>query len=145
MSTKKSKIYFEKIKAYCTNFNLKISNKNITSIFAILMLLIQYMVVPVYATLEEGKFNGYTEFPFDKKDIEFQKISTQDVQFLGIDIKGNLWASGINTKKNLGIGDSYPMANLVQVKKGTTFKDVSLGWNFSLAIDTRRKFVGYRK
>lgn len=131
MRTKNSKIYFEKVKSYVTNFDLKTINKKITAIFAIVMLLMQYTVIPTYAyreyssTLTEN--SSMVKGDFESADcpynIEFTKLVNLDCKYdaknsnpykggklngiVAIDNMGNLWTWGAQQAYNKSLNEVY--------------------------------------
>lgn len=116
----------------------KILNKIVVSLI-ILFMAMQYMPSLIYAKLSDSQFSSL-EFPFNMKEITFQKVAVGDsggAPFLGIDTNGNLWAKETDNSGCLGIGPYVTSINysIKQVKKGTKFKEISIGFAHSLAID----------
>ena len=90
--------------------------KKFISILLIIFIFSQYLIVPSNATISSGEFT-YLDFPFNKKEISFQKIATGGSylnSFLGIDTDGNLWGHGDNSYGELGLGNKE---NIVKNKK----------------------------
>ena len=77
-----------------------------------------------------------TQFPYYKV---FKEIATGEQNTIAIDEYGNLWAWGKNQDGSLGVGsddNSLIYSSPVQITEGTTYKAVSSGTNFSVALDT---------
>ncbi len=55
---------------------------------------------------------------------------------------GNLWSWGSNQCGQLGNGTDEASNIPIQIKKETTFKEISTGHRYGLAIDSERISVG---
>lgn len=125
-----SKIYSEENKSISNS--CKITKKKIVAFFAILMLLMQYMVVPSYATVDQGYFTA-EECPYN---IEFVKIVDICEGSAAIDTQGNLWAWGNNEfGKKINSNSDRTLDTPQQLMKGRKFKEISGGSEHCLAID----------
>jgi len=113
------------------NNYLKIARKKILAVLAIIMLLMQYMIVPTYATVAEGEFST-DECPYD---IKFTKVECGNRNSIALDTEGNLWAWGVNNGQLLDASNGTLAPK--QIAKGKKFRDICLGLQSSaVAIGT---------
>lgn len=109
------------------NGYFKTARKKILAILAIIMLLMQYIVVPTYATASSGSFTA-SECPYD---IEFTTINSGwgSRKTAAIDKDGNIWTWGNHSMNS--VSERTPK----RITSGTKFVQVSLAGNFIIAID----------
>lgn len=68
---------------------------------------------------------------------KYKKIAAGSNFSLAIDESGNLWGMGMDDSGQLGINSlgNTKYSSLIQINKGTKYKEISAGKNYALAID----------
>ena len=102
------------------------------SIILTMLILNFTFISSVEATAEEGSFT-IDELPYN---IEFVKVSAGTDHTLAIDTEGNLWTWGVYTYVQSGTNNVRKTTETpIQIKTDIKFKEISAGYNHSLAID----------
>jgi alpha-tubulin suppressor-like RCC1 family protein len=91
-----------------------------------------------------GYTSGNNEIPFnisnlrnlDPQDISFSKVSAGSSHSLAITTSGELWAWGLNSSGQLGLGDVTARTSPTRVGTATNWAQASAGGAHSLAITT---------
>ena len=120
MSTKDFMI--ESRKDRKNNGYFKTARKKILAILAIIMLLMQYIVVPSNA---------------ENQGVRFTDVSCGIEHSLALDNDGNIWAwgNGNEDASRLGNGGNSYSKVAIKITNGTKFKTIDAGMDYSLATD----------